>query len=96
MQFPILGISLRRVGRRPRGHRGSAGAAPGAQGTYPVVFGDGPMLERFPLFRKYARATPAMFGRATGPTLGVVTELAEKDRIPASPPAREAARSRCT
>src|SRR6185503_11783008 len=51
----------------------------------PVVFGDGPTLERFPLFRKYARATPTMLGRATGPTLCVVTELAEKDRMPGKP-----------
>lgn len=51
----------------------------------PVVFGDGPTLERFPLFQKYARATPETLGEVTGPTVCVVTELAEKDRQPGKP-----------
>ncbi len=51
----------------------------------PVVFGDGPTLERFPLFRKYARATPETLGAVTGPTLCEVTALAEKERRPGRP-----------
>ncbi|MDC0711242.1 4-hydroxythreonine-4-phosphate dehydrogenase PdxA [Stigmatella sp. ncwal1] len=51
----------------------------------PVVFGDGPTLERFALFGRYARATPETLSRDTGPTLCVVTTLAEKDRVPGKP-----------
>ncbi|SEU27575.1 4-hydroxythreonine-4-phosphate dehydrogenase PdxA [Stigmatella erecta] len=55
------------------------------QALVPVVFGDGPTLERFPLFARYARATPQTLGRVTGPTVCVVTQLAEKDRVPGQP-----------
>ncbi|MBN1209185.1 MAG: 4-hydroxythreonine-4-phosphate dehydrogenase PdxA [Myxococcaceae bacterium] len=51
----------------------------------PVVFGDGPTLERFPVFRRYARATPETLAPVTGPTLCAVTALAEKDRRPGKP-----------
>jgi 4-hydroxythreonine-4-phosphate dehydrogenase len=51
----------------------------------PVVFGDGPTLARFPVFRRYARATPQTLGRVEGPTLCEVTTLAEKDRRPGKP-----------
>ncbi|SEM36494.1 4-hydroxythreonine-4-phosphate dehydrogenase [Stigmatella aurantiaca] len=55
------------------------------QALVPVVFGDGPTLARFPVFGRYARATPQTLGRATGPTVCVVTQLAEKDRVPGKP-----------
>ncbi|ADO75664.1 4-hydroxythreonine-4-phosphate dehydrogenase [Stigmatella aurantiaca DW4/3-1] len=55
------------------------------QALVPVVFGDGPTLERFALFRRYARTTPATLGRATEPTVCEVTALAEKDRVPGKP-----------
>jgi 4-hydroxythreonine-4-phosphate dehydrogenase len=51
----------------------------------PVVFGDGPTLERFSFFGPFARATPATLGRPTRPTLCEVTRLAEKDRQPGRP-----------
>jgi 4-hydroxythreonine-4-phosphate dehydrogenase len=51
----------------------------------PVVFGDGPTLARFPLFKKYARATPETLSRVSGPTVCEVTTLAEKDRRPGKP-----------
>lgn len=51
----------------------------------PVVFGDGPTLARFPLFKKYARVTPETLGRATGPTVCEVSALPEKDRRPGKP-----------
>ncbi|WP_225412695.1 4-hydroxythreonine-4-phosphate dehydrogenase PdxA [Stigmatella hybrida] len=55
------------------------------QALVPVVFGDGPTLARFPVFGRYARATPQTLGQATGPTVCVVTQLAEKDRVPGKP-----------
>ncbi|ATB30505.1 4-hydroxythreonine-4-phosphate dehydrogenase [Melittangium boletus DSM 14713] len=54
----------------------------------PVVFGDGPALERFALFGTWERATPATLSRPTRPTVCVVTELAEKDRRPGHPTRR--------
>ncbi len=86
MQLPIVGISLGDVSGIGPEVTAAALALPRVRrALIPVVFGDGPTLERFPLFRKYARATPAMLGRATGPTVCVVTELAEKDRVPGKP-----------
>jgi 4-hydroxythreonine-4-phosphate dehydrogenase len=55
------------------------------QALVPVVFGDGPTLERFALFGRYARATPQTLGRVAGPTVCVVTQLGEKDRVPGKP-----------
>lgn len=55
------------------------------QALVPVVFGDGPTLARFPVFGRYARATPRTLGQATGPTVCVVTQLGEKDRVPGKP-----------
>jgi 4-hydroxythreonine-4-phosphate dehydrogenase len=55
------------------------------QALVPVVFGDGPTLERFPVFARYARATPQTLGQAAGPTVCVVTALAEKHRVPGKP-----------
>ena len=51
----------------------------------PVVFGDGPALERFALFGTWEKTTPATLSRPVRPTVCVVTELAEKDRQPGHP-----------
>nr|WP_255665541.1 4-hydroxythreonine-4-phosphate dehydrogenase PdxA [Myxococcus sp. AS-1-15] len=51
----------------------------------PVVFGDGPTLERFPLFRRYARVELAALGRVESPTVVEVTRLNEAERVPGKP-----------
>jgi 4-hydroxythreonine-4-phosphate dehydrogenase len=51
----------------------------------PVVFGDGPTLERFPLFARWARADVATLGRVERPTLCAVTTLAAAERRPGHP-----------
>jgi 4-hydroxythreonine-4-phosphate dehydrogenase len=86
MRLPIVGISLGDVSGIGPEVTAAALALPRVRrALVPVVFGDGPTLERFPVFRKYARATPQTLGRATGPTLCVVTELSEKERVPGKP-----------
>jgi len=51
----------------------------------PVVFGDGPTLERFPSLRALAPRTPDQLGAHPGPARVAVTALAEKDRRPGKP-----------
>jgi 4-hydroxythreonine-4-phosphate dehydrogenase len=52
----------------------------------PVVFGDGPTLERFPLFRRYARVDgESLAARPTRPTRVEVTRLPERDARPGLP-----------
>ncbi len=86
MRLPIVGISLGDVSGIGPEVTAAALTHPGVRRTLvPVVFGDGPTLERFPAFRKYTRATPETLTRATGPTVCVVTALAEKDRQPGRP-----------
>jgi 4-hydroxythreonine-4-phosphate dehydrogenase len=86
MRLPIVGISLGDVsGIGPEVTAAALALPKVRRALVPVVFGDGPTLERFPLFRKYARATPETLGRATGPTLCVVSSLAEKARVPGRP-----------
>jgi 4-hydroxythreonine-4-phosphate dehydrogenase len=86
MRLPIVGISLGDVSGIGPEVTAAALALPRVRrALVPVVFGDGPTLERFPLFRKYARVTPETLGRATGPTVCVVSQLAQKHRVPGSP-----------
>jgi 4-hydroxythreonine-4-phosphate dehydrogenase len=52
----------------------------------PVVFGDGPTLERFQVFKRYKWVRPSeLKAPVTKPTVCVVTELGEKDRVPGQP-----------
>lgn len=52
----------------------------------PVVFGDGPTLKRFRVFERYKWVRPGeLKGPVLRPTVCVVTELAEKDRVPGQP-----------
>jgi len=51
----------------------------------PVVFGDGPTLERFPVLAQLPRREPAALGTDRGPAAVAVTNLAEKDRRPGKP-----------
>lgn len=86
MGLPIVGISLGDVSGIGPEVTAAALALPRVrQALVPVVFGDGPTLARFPVFRKYARTTPETLGRAEGPTVCEVTALAEKDRRPGKP-----------
>lgn len=56
-----------------------------AEALVPVVFGDGPTLERLPSLRALVRRTPAELAGHSGPARVAVTELAEKDRRPGKP-----------
>jgi 4-hydroxythreonine-4-phosphate dehydrogenase len=86
MRLPIVGISLGDVSGIGPEVTAAALALPRVrQALVPVVFGDGPTLARFPVFKRYARATPETLGRAEGPTLCEVTTLSEKDRRPGKP-----------
>ncbi|MFY0526391.1 4-hydroxythreonine-4-phosphate dehydrogenase PdxA [Archangium gephyra] len=83
---PVVGISLGDVSGIGPEVTAEALASPKVRRSLvPVVFGDGPTLERFPAFKKYTRATPGTLERATGPTVCVVTELPGKDRVPGKP-----------
>lgn len=86
MPLPVVGISLGDVSGIGPEVTASALASPKVRkALVPVVFGDGPTLERFAVFRKYARATPETLTRATGPTVCVVSELKAQDRVPGQP-----------
>ena len=88
MRLPIIGISLGDVsGIGPEVTAAALSLPRVRRELVPVVFGDGPTLARFPVFKKYARATPETLGRATGPTVCEVSTLAEKDRRPGKPTA---------
>ncbi|KFA91096.1 4-hydroxythreonine-4-phosphate dehydrogenase PdxA [Archangium violaceum] len=83
---PIVGISLGDVsGIGPEVTASALSRPKVRQALIPVLFGDGPTLERFPAFKKYTRTTPGTLQRVTGPTVCVVTELSEKDRMPGKP-----------
>ncbi|OJT16239.1 4-hydroxythreonine-4-phosphate dehydrogenase PdxA [Archangium sp. Cb G35] len=83
---PVVGISLGDVsGIGPEVTASALSKPKVRQALIPVVFGDGPALERFPAFKKYTRTTPGTLERATGPTVCVVTELPGKDRVPGKP-----------
>jgi 4-hydroxy-L-threonine phosphate dehydrogenase PdxA len=80
MRRPIVGISLGDVsGIGPEVTAAALELARVRRALVPVVFGDGPTLARFPVFQRYARATPETLGRAE------VTTLVEKDRRPGKP-----------
>jgi 4-hydroxythreonine-4-phosphate dehydrogenase len=51
----------------------------------PVVFGDLGSLKRFRVFKSFRDCTPQTLGRATAPTLCVVTKLNASSRIPGKP-----------
>jgi 4-hydroxythreonine-4-phosphate dehydrogenase len=51
----------------------------------PILFGDGPTLERFPALRGLARLLPAALTPHSGPALVRVTELPAKDARPGRP-----------
>ncbi len=52
----------------------------------PVIFGDGPTLERFPLLARWPRVSPAALTvRPSRPTVVEVTRLGERDRQPGRP-----------
>jgi len=55
------------------------------QALVPVVFGDGPTLERFPSLRDLPLRAAADLGRSAGAARVAVTELAERDRRPGKP-----------
>ncbi|WNG43478.1 4-hydroxythreonine-4-phosphate dehydrogenase PdxA [Archangium minus] len=83
---PVVGISLGDVsGIGPEVTAEALSLPRVRKSLLPVVFGDGPTLARFPLFKKYAHTTPQTLARATEPTVCVVTELAEKDRVLGKP-----------
>ncbi|MFL5345490.1 MAG: 4-hydroxythreonine-4-phosphate dehydrogenase PdxA [Hyalangium sp.] len=86
MRAPIVGISLGDVSGIGPEVTAAALALPRVRkALVPVVFGDGPTLARFPVFKRYAQATPETLGRAAGPTVCAVTTLAERDRQPGKP-----------
>jgi 4-hydroxythreonine-4-phosphate dehydrogenase len=86
MPLPVVGISLGDVsGIGPEVTAAALASPKVRRALVPVVFGDGPTLERFALFGKYTRATPQTLSRVTGPTVCVVSELKEKDRAPGKP-----------
>jgi 4-hydroxythreonine-4-phosphate dehydrogenase len=51
----------------------------------PIVFGDGPSLERFPALRHLERLTEGTLSKSSGPALVALTTLPEKDRRPGKP-----------
>ncbi|MFP2961193.1 4-hydroxythreonine-4-phosphate dehydrogenase PdxA [Myxococcus sp. 1LA] len=89
MGLPLVGISLGDVSGIGPEVTAAALKKPSVRKVLvPVIFGDGPTLERFPAFRRYARLEPSALGRVEGPTVVEVTRLAEKDRVPGKPRAR--------
>ncbi|MFL5353689.1 4-hydroxythreonine-4-phosphate dehydrogenase PdxA [Archangium sp.] len=83
---PVVGISLGDVsGIGPEVTAHALSQPKVRRALVPVVFGDGPTLERFAWFQKYTRVTPDELTRVSGPTVCVVTELAQKHRVPGKP-----------
>ncbi|MBM7111927.1 4-hydroxythreonine-4-phosphate dehydrogenase PdxA [Archangium primigenium] len=86
---PVVGISLGDVSGIGPEVTVAALARPAVRrALVPVVFGDGPTLERFPALARWARTTPDALARPEGPTVCVVSQLAEKDREPGRPTRR--------
>ncbi|MCY0999123.1 4-hydroxythreonine-4-phosphate dehydrogenase PdxA [Myxococcus sp. MISCRS1] len=86
MSLPLVGISLGDVsGIGPEVTAGALARPAVRRALIPVVFGDGPTLERFPLFRRYARVELAALGRVESPTVVEVTRLNEPERVPGKP-----------
>ncbi|NTX09987.1 4-hydroxythreonine-4-phosphate dehydrogenase PdxA [Myxococcus llanfairpwllgwyngyllgogerychwyrndrobwllllantysiliogogogochensis] len=93
MSLPLVGISLGDVSGIGPEVTAAALALPAVRrALIPVVFGDGPTLERFPFFRRHARVEPSALGRVESPTVVVVTQLAARDRVPGKP-SREGGRA---
>ncbi|WP_426756555.1 4-hydroxythreonine-4-phosphate dehydrogenase PdxA [Myxococcus sp. Y35] len=93
MGLPLVGISLGDVSGIGPEVTAAALARPSVRkALIPVLFGDGPTLERFPVFRRYARVAPQALGRVDAPTVVEVTRLKEKDRAPGKP-SREGGRA---
>nr|WP_217442120.1 MULTISPECIES: 4-hydroxythreonine-4-phosphate dehydrogenase PdxA [unclassified Myxococcus] len=93
VSLPLVGISLGDVSGIGPEVTAAALALPAVRrALIPVVFGDGPTLERFPFFRRHARVEPSALGRVESPTVVVVTQLAAKDRVPGKP-SREGGRA---
>ncbi|MCI0570980.1 MAG: 4-hydroxythreonine-4-phosphate dehydrogenase PdxA [Myxococcaceae bacterium] len=83
---PIIGITLGDVsGIGPEVTAAALARTAVRRALLPVVFGDGPTLQRFPLFERWAHVAPEALGRASQPTVCVVTHLAERDRRPGKP-----------
>lgn len=86
VSLPLVGISLGDVsGIGPEVTAGALARPAVRRALIPVVFGDGPTLERFPLFRRYARVELAALGRVESPTVVEVTRLNEPERVPGKP-----------
>ncbi|MCE9668987.1 4-hydroxythreonine-4-phosphate dehydrogenase PdxA [Myxococcus stipitatus] len=86
MSLPLVGISLGDVSGIGPEVTAAALALPSVRrALVPVVFGDGPTLERFPVFRRHARVAPGALARVEGPTVVEVSHLAQKDRVPGKP-----------
>nr|WP_217439216.1 4-hydroxythreonine-4-phosphate dehydrogenase PdxA [Myxococcus sp. CA056] len=93
VSLPLVGISLGDVSGIGPEVTAAALALPAVRrALIPVVFGDGPTLERFPFFRRHARVEPSALGRVESPTVVVVTQLAARDRVPGKP-SREGGRA---
>ncbi|WP_163777170.1 4-hydroxythreonine-4-phosphate dehydrogenase PdxA [Myxococcus vastator] len=93
MGLPLVGISLGDVSGIGPEVTAAALTKPAVRKVLvPVIFGDGPTLARFPVFRRYARVEPSALGRVEGPTVVEVTRLPEKDRAPGRP-SREGGRA---
>lgn len=85
-RLPVVGISLGDVSGIGPEVTAAALAHPSVKRSLlPVVFGDGPTLARFPLFRRYAHTASGPAGRFDVPTCVHVTELVAEDRRPGSP-----------
>jgi len=86
VSLPLVGISLGDVSGIGPEVTAAALALPSVRrALVPVVFGDGPTLERFPVFRRHARVAPGALTRVDGPTVVEVSHLAQKDRVPGKP-----------
>ncbi|AGC41837.1 4-hydroxythreonine-4-phosphate dehydrogenase [Myxococcus stipitatus DSM 14675] len=86
MSLPLVGISLGDVsGIGPEVTAAALARPTVRRALIPVIFGDGPSLERFPLFRRYARVESSALGRVESPTVVEVTKLPAKERVPGRP-----------
>ncbi|WP_338871678.1 4-hydroxythreonine-4-phosphate dehydrogenase PdxA [Myxococcus stipitatus] len=86
MSLPLVGISLGDVsGIGPEVTAAALARPTVRRALIPVVFGDGPTLEHFPHFRRYARVESSALGRVEGPTVVEVTRLSAKERVPGRP-----------
>nr|WP_217911808.1 4-hydroxythreonine-4-phosphate dehydrogenase PdxA [Myxococcus sp. AM011] len=93
VSLPLVGISLGDVSGIGPEVTAAALALPAVRrALVPVVFGDGPTLERFPFFRRHARVEPSALSRVESPTVVEVTRLAARDRVPGKP-SREGGRA---